>query len=679
MNDHGIKNSQRVSRSCIECGRRKIRCDKRSPCQPCIRRNAAHECRRPIARVRGQLTVYADTEMDSTADIQVEELLRERAALRAQIVELETALALSKSYTHSRTGASDNPTSHSTSLEELVPAFERFDLDIIPDALAVTEKEIADQLYEPVTDPIFLLLPTREASHQIVTFSLRTLGWLHCAVNADAFLAEHREFWELIQIGAGLAGERRPWLILYLSLLAVGVLYIEPLDLPPFEQLPQLALVPDSPIDVAVHVSRLWYESALKEIERHGFAGTPSFPVVQALAVLTLCHSNFGEHQREWLFTGFATNMARCLDMHKLGREVAFPKDLAQKPEWASPLSRELGRKLWWACVIRDWLSSWGRPPTISPASFCCQFSLHRDFDTTIPTEPMFSNGQTPSETSNLVTPSPAHYHSIMSRLSYIIYIYIKGNAQQTPPKLAKAVEEIEKVRAGLPLHLSSIFPANDEDTQWERQYPWIHFQRYLISYVIDFMQLSILRLLVLKDSEEGATDYRKLAIEAALRQLNRYAAPAPRVFRLVWAVSAATAAAALYVALDMLLNPAQYHAESKMRMIGLLRHVGLELKQHAAVAVHAARGSSVMESLLPLITQAHPSQPGTNYTLHGLLQRLSTLNQSVYSVPDDPPVNVDSAMPDGSHESSDVFAGTHDTFDADFDLNDWDNLVLQF
>ena len=92
MSEPAIKTSQRVSRSCIECGRRKIKCDKKSPCQPCIRRNAAHECKRPIARVRGQLTVYTAAEdAGNPAEIQLQDLLRERGALRAQIAELETA------------------------------------------------------------------------------------------------------------------------------------------------------------------------------------------------------------------------------------------------------------------------------------------------------------------------------------------------------------------------------------------------------------------------------------------------------------------------------------------------------------------------------------------------------------------------------------------------------------
>jgi hypothetical protein len=358
--ERGIKTSQRISRSCVECGRRKIKCDKKSPCQPCIRRNAAHECKRPIARVRGQLTVYAATEtedVDYADDEQIRELLRQRAALQAQVAELETALALSKPCAHIHASTSTDYSEAPASLEDLVPAFEQFDIGLKSDSVthSTTAKEIADQLYEPITDPISLLLPRRKASHQIVNFSLQTLGWLHCAVDSDAFLRAHEDFWESAHLNISLGREQRPWMSIYFALLAVGILYMDPDELPDVVDLPQPGLPLDESVNIAIHTSRLWYEAALKEVERCGCSGIPYLPVVQALSVLTLCHSNFGEHQREWLFTGLATNIARCLDMHKLGTEAAVSKEMCQRQEWSTTAQRELGRRLWWSCVIRDW------------------------------------------------------------------------------------------------------------------------------------------------------------------------------------------------------------------------------------------------------------------------------------------------------------------------------------
>ncbi|KAG9190188.1 hypothetical protein G6011_08276 [Alternaria panax] len=202
---------------------------------------------------------------DSTEDIQFKDLLRERGALRAQIAELETTLALSKPCAQSRTSESTDYSAPSASFEDLVPAFEQFDIGITTSAAREGgEKDLIDSLYEPVAVPIYLLLPSKDA----------------------------------IQLGTGVNRERRPWLVVYLAVLAVEVLYSGPEEIPDATQLPQLEMLMANPVAIAVHTSCLWYEAALKELKRYGFAGSPSLPVVQALSVLTLCHSNFGEHQR---------------------------------------------------------------------------------------------------------------------------------------------------------------------------------------------------------------------------------------------------------------------------------------------------------------------------------------------------------------------------------------------
>lgn len=308
--------------------------------------------------------VFRATTHDRTPDTDdniVDQLLKERSALQAQIAELETALALSKPCAHSHVGEPESQPPAATpgaSVEDIVPALEQFDLGVSRDSdtTVISEKGIADQLYEPATDPLFLLLPSRETSEQLVTYSLQTLGWIHCAVNAPAFLKEHEEFWNRIHTGVGIDSGQRAWLAVYFAILSSALLYLDAEELPDIPDLPQLGLVQHhDELQYAVHISRLWYEVALKEVERYGCSGKSSLHVVQALSISTLCHSNFGDPQREWLFAGFATSMARCLDMHRLGSEVAHSKTLSSRPEWSTPEQREMGRRIWWTYVIRDW------------------------------------------------------------------------------------------------------------------------------------------------------------------------------------------------------------------------------------------------------------------------------------------------------------------------------------
>lgn len=280
------------------------------------------------------------------------------------------------------------------------------------------------------------------------------------------------------------------------------------------------------------------------------------------------------------------------------------------------------------------------------------------------------------SESTNLEPPSPAHYHSILSRLSYIIYIYIKANTHQTHLKFVKAIEEITAVRRDLPLHLSPGFPANEDDIIWESEYHWIPFQRYLIAYVLDFLLLSIARVLNPQESRDDSTNYRQLALESANRILDHYAKPVPRVYRLVWTVSAATVAAAVYISLDMLANSHDYRGDSRNHIIGLLRQASVELKKHAVVAVHAAKGSAMLEGLLPLLEQHDFDRPRTSYSMQDLLQQLAVAD---LGAPSNPPIDSGPVIDGLPHVSNGdtigVFDGTENTIDGNYAITEWDHV----
>jgi len=260
-----------------------------------------------------------------------------------------------------------------------------------------------------------------------------------------------------------------------------------------------------------------------------------------------------------------------------------------------------------------------------------------------------------------------------MARLSYVLYLYIKANTHQTHLKFAKAIEEIQSVQRDLPLHLSPSFPANEDDRQWESEHPWIPFQRYLITYVLDFLLLSIARVLIPKKPEDDPTTFRQLALQCANRILEHYATPVPRVYRLVWTVSAATVAAAIYMALD------DYRGDARIRIINLLRQASTELGKHSVVAVHAAKGNGVLEGLLPLLEHNDFEFPRVPRTIHDLLQQLSTAQQDVLptTLPN-PAAGLDSFTHVGNYEDINMFNGLENTMDGNFDLNEWDNVFSQ-
>ncbi|KAL2828334.1 hypothetical protein BJY01DRAFT_228576 [Aspergillus pseudoustus] len=56
MSESSIRKSQRRSYSCMTCKRRKVKCDRKLPCNQCLSRGLAHDCQREIVCVKGQIT-----------------------------------------------------------------------------------------------------------------------------------------------------------------------------------------------------------------------------------------------------------------------------------------------------------------------------------------------------------------------------------------------------------------------------------------------------------------------------------------------------------------------------------------------------------------------------------------------------------------------------------------------
>jgi hypothetical protein len=321
-------------------------------------------------------------------------------------------------------------------------------------------------------------------------------------------------------------------------------------------------------------------------------------------------------------------------------------------------------------------LGSWSRPPSIAPSSFCCQFSPH--FTANDDIFPSFEAPASPAsiDTTDTTTPSPVLYHSVMSKISYIFYIYIKVNTHQTPSKFAKAIEALQAVRKGLPLHLSTNFPANHEDEQWEREHPWVPFQRYLITLIFNFMQLSIARVLSTKELGDATERYRTLATGSAITILQNYATSVPRSYRLVWIASASVVAAAVYISLDMLANPSSYQTKGRATLIQLLKSSSVELEKHKVVSVHAARGSCVIEYLVSTLEQDHTTLPQQPLSVHDVLRQLSSTYRNL-------DFNSDPAGWHGDmmgllqefHEDN-VFLTNHDYLNASLVTDTWEDFI---
>lgn len=64
-------------------------------------------------------------------------------------------------------------------------------------------------------------VPDKLTSTRIVEFSLRVLGWIHCALRADQFFIEHEAFQNALIAGTLEVLQDHKWMAIHFSVLAV--------------------------------------------------------------------------------------------------------------------------------------------------------------------------------------------------------------------------------------------------------------------------------------------------------------------------------------------------------------------------------------------------------------------------------------------------------------------------
>lgn len=64
-------------------------------------------------------------------------------------------------------------------------------------------------------------IPSKGLSDVVILFSLRTLGFIHCAVRANVFYAEYQELWKGLSQGDASGTRNHHWMAVYYALLTV--------------------------------------------------------------------------------------------------------------------------------------------------------------------------------------------------------------------------------------------------------------------------------------------------------------------------------------------------------------------------------------------------------------------------------------------------------------------------
>lgn len=338
----GPRPSQRAPKSCLECARRKIKCDKELPCGPCTERGAATECRREAVYVKGAITGGDLAQRATTLDT----LAREVEELRKRVTQLEKGRVSPPS--HETDGSDPSMSKQPISdvdQSQLPGTMEEIALGIGEStrwkgASLLNSKEGdtigATQWYQSITFETSLsALPSRPNSHILVDYYIEQVSWMACAIHGPSFVSEHDSFWhrlERSELRDGL------WLGLLFAVLSVSAFFMEE------DQAAQRGFS----YQYLKIVGTAWFDSALAILYRCGLWTRPSLLTCQILQVLSPAFHLSGNTSLHQNLYGVLISQMRAINLHLLG---------SRKDDTANEtISKEMGRRIWWNGVEIDWI-----------------------------------------------------------------------------------------------------------------------------------------------------------------------------------------------------------------------------------------------------------------------------------------------------------------------------------
>ncbi|RJE21822.1 hypothetical protein PHISCL_05841 [Aspergillus sclerotialis] len=385
--------STKISRkrlACVECTRRKVKCDKILPCRNCTRKGT--QCVRPRERERrspNPSMPRPDERIDRTIlPRPSSEPPRVIDELQSKIKQLENALREAKepaifpgmsrpeghcygTYAPSAettlaqqsplsalNSINTKPNSTSTEVEDAATILEflawgrrkdptyqdeiakRNNVAHSAGDLAVEDRW--DNAHTPgpsAATVCQVLMPAKAKVYELVNYHCECLLWYHGAFHAGAFLRELDEFYDKGEGPRDGSGTDLQWRSLLFAVLT-GSMASAPGSTSRswgFRDHEKNAL------------SHRWLKASIECLHQADYMARHSIYSVEAIATLTISAHMLGHSNRFSVLLASAVRIAQGLGLHQLNSENdARPRDM---------LSQEIGRRVWCQLCIQDWFS----------------------------------------------------------------------------------------------------------------------------------------------------------------------------------------------------------------------------------------------------------------------------------------------------------------------------------
>ncbi|OWZ62946.1 hypothetical protein AYX15_04982 [Cryptococcus neoformans] len=373
-----VKISQRPAKSCTECMRRKARCSKVIPCEPCSKRGVAHLCRQE--QQFGPPIPTPNAEIDALKNALVGEI----DDLKRRISLLEKLEGKRREYPSSGNSEREEEggTEAATTLEFMALGLDRrlepqgqskkFDAGpTTPSSSASPSSSSAKQpdvtsgssrshlLKEsrlPLPENISNALLPQEVAISVFKFHTTNVYWQHACIYVKDFEAQVEEFYKLAKNGKCDKVDGS-WIALFFVLQAISVHqmtdeYAEACNL--------------GSVTIRQQFITAVMDAAMTALHHANFLSRPSMFTCQAIAILGLCGHNVCDSDLLSSLSAIGIKHAQTLGLHML----------AKRRKGMSTVDLEMGRRVWWSLAMEDWYA----------IPFRGVWSIHMDqFDTPFP------------------------------------------------------------------------------------------------------------------------------------------------------------------------------------------------------------------------------------------------------------------------------------------------------
>lgn len=447
-----IRATQRPPRTCTNCTKRKVRCDKRLPCRQCVDRGQARECQRELVRVRGHLVKNSPS--DQFGSHNYAQLVQENTILRALLAGQDARKPASTPKTTKEAARELHPHGRSRAEDIERRLFDEIDTSSGPRTVCEFED---------------VILPSWELSQSIIQIAFQWTFWIHFALFSPQFRREHEEFWDRVRINQSLAEPDPAWLAIYFSVLASTLMFMDENETN--DKRP-------AGVDFA-GLLRNWYESALFFLDRADYMKKPDLRTPQAIAILQIVFNNVGDVHRHQNMRAVAIRQAQQLG---LGSD----DDNAGE----TYCQQQIRRRLWWTLAICEWLPVPYRNPCLHEIDFSCKLPDEVDDDEL---ETISGSSRLPRS-----KPRAVRYHIAMAEVAKVYYQlrYTLRLREWEAQDVARFVFDADEQLANLITDLPSYLQCDEKSTPAtegrDRQYPFIPWQKKSLAKVLLYYRMAI-------------------------------------------------------------------------------------------------------------------------------------------------------------------------------------------